>query len=44
MITAAVLVWFLGCMAYLVQALVRESAAYARMKQRFAPGGKSAAT
>jgi hypothetical protein len=34
--TAAVLAWFLTCMAYLVQALVRESAAYARMKQRFA--------
>ena len=33
--TAAVLAWFFFCMAYLVQALVRESAAYARMKQRF---------
>jgi hypothetical protein len=31
----AVLAWFFFCLFYLVQALVRESAAWARLKQRF---------
>jgi hypothetical protein len=33
--TAAVLAWFLACMAYLCQALFRESELWARMKQRW---------
>jgi hypothetical protein len=33
MMAAAVIVWFLSCMAYLVQALFRESETYARLKQ-----------
>jgi hypothetical protein len=33
MIAAAILVWFLSCMLYLIQALVRESETYARMKR-----------